>query len=179
MLIRTARPADAAAIQAIYAPIVRDTPISFETEPPTAAEMERRIASTLQQFPWLVGEDERGQVNGYVYAGKHAERAAYRWSVGVSAYVREDCRGRGVGRGLYTRLFGLLAGLGYYQAFAGITLPNAASVGLHEAVGFKPVALYRHVGFKLGTWYDVGYWQRELRTPGPQAPGEPQVFKPD
>lgn len=178
MRIRTAQLSDAAAIQAIYAPIVRSTPISFETEPPTVAEIERRIAVTLQRYPWLAAEDAQGRVNGYVYAGAHAERAAYRWSVGVTAYVREDCRGQGVGRQLYTRLFELLAELGYYQAFAGITLPNAASVGLHEAVGFKPAALYRNVGFKLGAWCDVGYWQRELRSPGSDAPAETVVFNP-
>lgn len=178
MKIRVATPADAAAVQAIYAPIVRDTSISFEEQPPTAAEMAERIRTRLVRFPWLVGVDDAGRVNGYVYAGAHAERAAYRWSVDVTVYVREDCRRQRVAQVLYTRLFELLARLGYHQAFAGITLPNAASVGLHEALGFRPVARYAHAGFKLGRWHDVGYWQRELRAPGNAPPAEPTVFEP-
>lgn len=175
MKIRVATLDDAAAVQAIYAPVVRDTPISFEEQVPTVAEMAGRMRARLARFPWLVGEDDAGHVIGYVYAGAHAERAAYRWSADVTVYVREDCRRRGVGQQLYRRLFGLLAELGYHQAFAGITLPNAGSVGLHESLGFKPVALYRNVGFKLGRWHDVGYWQRELR-PAAGTPGEPKVF---
>lgn len=175
MKIRVATPQDAAAVQAIYAPVVRDTPISFEEQVPSVAEMAERIRARLVRFPWLVGEDDAGRVNGYVYAGAHAERAAYRWSVDVTVYVREDCRRQQVGRQLHARLFRVLADLGYHQAFAGITLPNAGSVGLHEALGFKPVALYRNVGYKLGRWHDVGYWQLELRAPA-GAPGEPRAF---
>jgi phosphinothricin acetyltransferase len=175
MKIRVATPEDAAAVLAIYAPIVRDTPISFEEQPPSVAEMQARIEAHLACLPWLVGEGEAGQIDGYVYAAPHAERAAYRWSVDVTVYVREDCRRQGVGRRLYARLFALLADLGYHQAFAGITLPNAGSVGLHEAMGFSPVARYHAVGFKLGRWHDVGYWQRELRAPA-GAPPKPRVF---
>lgn len=175
MKIRAATPEDAAAIQAIYAPVVRDTPISFEEQPPTVAEMAERIRTRLERFPWLVGEDASGRVNGYVYAGAHADRAAYRWSVDVTVYVREDCRRRGVGQRLYARLFAVLTELGYHQAFAGITLPNVGSVGLHEALGFQPVARFRNVGFKLGRWHDVGYWQRELRPPGDAAPADPRI----
>ncbi|MBL8325703.1 MAG: N-acetyltransferase [Rubrivivax sp.] len=177
MKIRVATPQDAAAVQAIYAPIVLHTPISFEEAPPGIDEMRERLRSRLLRFPWLVGEDEHGQVNGYVYAGPHAERAAYRWSVDVTVYVRQDCRRQGVGQRLYSRLFELLAALGYHQAFAGITLPNEGSVGLHEAMGFRPVARYRKVGFKLGRWHDVGYWQRELRPPTGE-PAEPRAFDP-
>jgi phosphinothricin acetyltransferase len=177
MKIRAATPEDAAAVQAIYAPIVRHTPISFEEVPPTVEQMRQRIGQRLAHFPWLVGEDAAGHVNGYVYAGPHAERAAYRWSVDVTVYVREDCRRQRVGQQLYARLFALLAELGYHQAFAGITLPNEGSVGLHEAMGFRPVARYADVGFKLGRWHDVGYWQRELRAAGTGAPGEPRRFE--
>ncbi len=167
MNIRIATPDDAEAIQRIYAPVVRDTIISFELQPPTLDEMRGRIASTLERLPWLVNEDAQGQVNGYAYASKHRERAAYQWSVDVSAYVREDARGQGVGRRLYLKLFEHLALLGYFQAFAGIAQPNAASVALHESVGFKPLGAYRNVGFKLGAWHDVAWWQLALREPAP------------
>jgi phosphinothricin acetyltransferase len=173
MPIRTATPDDAAAVQAIYAPIVRDTVISFETEVPTVDEMQRRIASTLAQFPWLVALDEDHRVAGYVYAGRYAERRAYRWSTTVTAYVRADQRGRGIGRALYTALFDHLRALGYCQAYAGITLPNDASVGLHEAVGFERVGVFRNAGYKLGRWHDVGWWQLSLQRPDPPPDARP------
>lgn len=174
MHIRTATPDDAAGIQAIYAPVVRDTAISFETDPPTVDEMRRRIAATLADYPWLVALDETGGIAGYVYASRYAERAAYRWSVGVTAYVRTDQRGRGVGKALYGDLLAKLEDLGYCQAFAGITQPNAASVALHESVGFTRVGIYASAGFKLGAWHDVGYWQRTLQRPA--QPAEPRRF---
>ncbi|MDR7335813.1 arsinothricin resistance N-acetyltransferase ArsN1 family B [Roseateles asaccharophilus] len=173
MKIRIALPEDAAAVAAIYAPIVAHTGISFETDPPDAAEMRARIDKTARAgLPWLVADDEDGAVRGYAYASRHRERAAYQWSVDVTVYVADGRRGQGVGRALYGRLLPLLTELGYCQAFAGIALPNAASVGLHEAVGFMPLGVYRNVGFKLGQWRDVGWWQRELRATdaGPQPP---------
>lgn len=172
--VRTARAADAAGIHAIYAPIVEATAISFELVVPTVDEIGRRIAETLERFPWLVSEDADGRVDGYVYASRHRERAAYQWSVDVTAYVREDARGKGVGKCLYHRLFGELPKLGYFNAFAGIVLPNAASVALHESVGFEPLGIYRNVGYKRGAWHDVGWWQRSLQSP--TAPGEPVAF---
>jgi phosphinothricin acetyltransferase len=172
MKIRNANLDDAAEIAAIYGPIVAHTTISFELDVPSVDEMRSRIAKTLPALPWFVAEDDAGGVCGDVYAGKHRERAAYQWAVDTSAYVREDMRGQGVGRRLYEALLGRLAELGYYQAFAGIALPNAGSVGLHEAVGFKPLGVYRNVGFKRGAWHDVGWWQRELR-PLDVPPSEP------
>lgn len=174
MTIRTATPADAEAITAIYAPIVANTSISFELEPPTIDEMCGRIEKTLQDLPWLVSEDAQGSVNGYVYASKHRERPAYQWSADVTAYVRADARGLGVGKRLYQALFAELITLGYFQAFAGIALPNDASVALHESVGFQPIGIYRKVGFKLGAWHDVGWWQKELRPP--MEPTTPTTF---
>jgi len=169
--IRTASPDDAAAVAAVYAPIVAHTSISFEVDPPDAQEMRSRIEKTLISLPWLVAEDEAGVVCGYAYASKHRERAAYQWSVDTTVYVREDMRGQGVGRALYERLLPLLAELGYFQAFAGIALPNTGSVGLHEAMEFEPLGVYRNVGFKNGEWRDVGWWQRSLRPLGvPSAP---------
>lgn len=179
MHIRTATSADAPAIAiaiaAIYAPIVNDTPFSLELEAPSVAEMRGRIETTLPRLPWLVGEDPQGRACGYVYASKFRERPGYQWAVEVTAYVRSDSRGSGVARQLYMRLFELLAELGYCQAVAAITLPNEASVGLHEALGFEPVARLHKVGYKHGAWRDVGYWQRALQ-PLQNPPALPRAF---
>jgi L-amino acid N-acyltransferase YncA len=160
--IRLATERDAEQIAAIYAPNVTDAVISFEYEPPSAVEMRRRIEATLQRYPWLVCECQ-GWVLGYAYAGAHGSRAAYQWSVDVSVYVHEDARRTGVGRALYTSLFAALILQGFYNAYAGATLPNPASVGLHESVGFRPVGVYHGVGYKLGAWHDVVWWYLPLR----------------
>lgn len=174
MRIRPATPDDAAAIHDIYAPVVRETAISFETEVPGIDEMRARIAATTRQYPWLVGLDDAGAVCGYVYASRYAERLAYRWSVTVTVYVRGDARGRGVGRALYRELLAQLAALGYCQAYAGITLPNPGSEALHESVGFTRVGVFSNAGHKLGRWHDVGYWQCAIQRPDP--PPEPRAW---
>lgn len=161
--IRVATPQDAASILDIYAPIVRETAISFELEPPTIPQMQQRIEDTLLQWPWLVC-DRQGEVLGYVYATRHRARAAYQWSVDVSVYIRTGMRRTGLGRALYTSLFELLVLQHFHNCYAGITLPNPGSVGLHEALGFQPVGVYRHVGYKLSAWHDVGWWQMTLPT---------------
>lgn len=161
-LIRLTEEGDAPQIAAIYAPVVRDTNISFETEPPSAEEIARRVGDTLVSLPWLVCERD-GQVLGYAYAGAHRSRAAYQWSVDVSAYVREDVHRTGVGRALYASLIAVLDLQGFYNAYAGIALPNEASIGLHEAMGFRLVGVYRGVGYKLGAWHDVGWWGLDMR----------------
>jgi L-amino acid N-acyltransferase YncA len=160
--IRLATEHDAEQIAAIYAPNVSDTIISFELEPPSAVEMRRRIEVTLKRYPWLVCE-RQGRVLGYAYASAHGSRAAYQWSVDVSVYVHKDARRTGVGRALYASLVAALDLQGFYNAYAGATLPNPASVRLHEAVGFRPVGVYRGVGFKLGAWHDVEWWHLPLR----------------
>ncbi len=161
LAIRPAEIADAAAIQAIYAPIVAQTPISFEIEPPTVAEMAGRIAAIRQRYPYFVAT--RGEtVMGYAYASEHRSRAAYSISVDVTAYVAEAARRQGVGRALYGALIAALGEAGFHSAHAGITLPNAASVALHEAMGFEKVGVYREVGYKLGAYHSVGWWQRML-----------------
>jgi phosphinothricin acetyltransferase len=170
--IRLATAPDAADIRAIYAPIVRETFISFETDVPTELEMGERIRRTVAQYPWLVADDG-GTVAGYAYAGTHRTRSAYQWAVDVSAYVRPEAQRRGIGSGLYTALFALLAQQGYVNAYAGIALPNPASVGLHESLGFEPVGVYRKVGYKLGAWHDVGWWGRALQAP-PDNPAPPR-----
>jgi L-amino acid N-acyltransferase YncA len=161
VLMRLARPADAPALHAIYAPVVATTAISFELVPPTVAEMAERVQMTLVRWPWLVAEVD-GTAIGYAYASRHRERAAYQWSVDVSAYIHEGWRGQGIGRALYTALFALLRAQGYVNVYAGIALPNPASVGLHEAMGLRPVGVYQRVGFKFGAWHDVGWWQGAL-----------------
>jgi L-amino acid N-acyltransferase YncA len=161
-IIRLATSADAPGVQAIYAPVVRETAISFELEPPTVEEIRQRIVKTLERWLWLVCE-RRGDILGYVYAGQHRTRPAYQWSVDVSVYVHASARRLGVGQALYHALFSLLALQGFYQAYAGITLPNLASVRLHESLGFQPVGVYRAVGYKLGAWHDVGWWQLTLK----------------
>jgi L-amino acid N-acyltransferase YncA len=172
--VRVAWREDAPRIAAIYAPIVSDTVISFETQPPSAAAMADRIAATLPSHPWLVAT-LAGAVVGYAYASQHQPRAAYRWSVNVTAYVAVSQRGKGVGRRLYGALIGILRAQGFRSAFAGIALPNDASVGLHEAVGFTPLGIYRDVGFKLGAWRDVGWWRLCLAG-GDAPPAEPIAF---
>lgn len=169
MELRLATSDDAAAVADIYRPFVTSTPISFEIEPPDEREMQRRIEGTLAAYPWLVCE-ARGDVVGYAYAGQHGARAGYRWSVDSSVYVHSSFHRRGVGRGLYTSLFRILAAQRFVSLYAGITLPNAGSVAIHESFGFHPVGVYRNAGYKQGTWYDVGWWQRALQAPAATPP---------
>jgi L-amino acid N-acyltransferase YncA len=170
--IRMATADDGDALAAIYAPNVTDSAISFELVPPTADEMRRRVAATLEHAPWLVLE-RGGEIAGYAYATRHRERAAYQWSVDVSVYVAAAHKRAGVGRALYLCLFDLLRLQGFYLAHAGVTLPNPASVGLHESLGFRPVGVYPAVGYKLGAWRDVGWWRLPLRDLDPSREPEP------
>ncbi len=167
--IRLARQSDAAAISAIYAPYCESTPVSFETSAPSPEEFAARIQNITEHWPWLVLDDE-GTVAGYAYAGRHRERAAYRWAVDTAVYVHEQYHRRGVGRALYATLFNVLREQGYFKACAGITIPNPASVALHEAVGFTLVGVYRGIGFKLAAWHDVAWYETELQ---PEAPNPP------
>jgi phosphinothricin acetyltransferase len=173
--VRAAGAAAADAIAAVYASYVVDGYASFEHEPPSAVEIEGRM-SARPRLPWLVAV-ESGRVLGFAYASRHAARAAYRWSVDCSVYLSADARRRGIGRALYERLIPEIRALGYVSAYAGIALPNPSSVALHEAVGFEPVGVYRDVGFKLGEWRDVGWWQLPLCEPPPE-PSEPVEWTP-
>lgn len=175
--VRAATPADAGAIAGIYAPYVRDTAISFETVAPDETQMAARIAKILPVLPWLVHESDR-RVTGYAYAGPHRERAAYRWSVDAGIYLDGGAHRKGIGSALYAVLFAALRLQGYHRAYGGITLPNAASVGLHEAQDFKPIGVYPQVGFKLGAWRDVGWWGLDL-APSDHEPREPLPFTPE
>jgi phosphinothricin acetyltransferase len=164
---------DAAACAAIYAPHVEGSAVSFEERAPDAAEIAARIGRYGASHAWLVAEQE-GEVVAYAYATAFNERPAYRWSTSVSVYVAAESRGRGVGRALYEALFERLRKRGFHMACAGITLPNEASVALHESLGFEQSGLNRQIGWKHGAWRDVGWWQLEL-TPAPKgSPPEPR-----
>jgi L-amino acid N-acyltransferase YncA len=156
--IRLATEQDSPAIAAIYAPFCDRNVVSFEYTAPTPEEMAGRIRTISALWPWLV-LDDAGTVAGYAYAGRHRERAAYRWAVDTAVYVADGYRGRGVGRSLYTALFGVLRLQGYFKACAGIAMPNQASVALHEAMGFTLVGVYRGIGYKMGSWHDVSWYE--------------------
>jgi len=177
-LIRLARVDDAQRIAELYAPSVTDRPTSFEMMPPDAVEMAARIEKVARLWPWLVWEDAQG-VQGYAYASAYAERVCYQWSATVSVYVADRLQRGGIGRALYVRLFEILKRQGIYNAFAGITLPNDASIGLHRALGFETIGIYPQVGFKLGAWHDVAWLGRALRKPQPGAVPAPPRALPD
>jgi L-amino acid N-acyltransferase YncA len=145
---------------------VTESSISFETEPPTTEQMAERIRAAHE---WLVSERD-GEVVGYAYGGVHRTRAAYQWTVEVSAYVDRSLHRSGIGRELYEDLFERLRARGFRLLVAGITLPNDASVGIHEAMGFERVGVYKNIGWKAGQWWDVGWWQLDMGAPA----GEPQ-----
>ncbi len=168
-IVRPAELADAAAMLAIYEPFVLTTPISFETEVPAEPEFRSRIEKILPRLPWLVCEAE-GAIGGYAYATRYREREAYQWSVEATVYVAPGFHRRGIGACLYDNLFRCLRAQGFMNGYAAITLPNSASVALHERAGFEPVGVYRRVGYKLGRWHDVGWWALALRKP----PSEPR-----
>jgi phosphinothricin acetyltransferase len=159
--IRMARDTDTQQLLGIYAPFIRDTAVSFEYEVPSATMFWERIAEVLSYCPWLVCE-MNGEIAGYAYAGNHRKRVAYQWTTEVSVYISPGYKRRGVGRGLYTALIALLRLQGYKNALAGITLPNEASECFHTTMGFQPVGVYHNVGFKLGQWQDVGWWELSI-----------------
>jgi phosphinothricin acetyltransferase len=170
VLVRGADPRlDAAACAAVYAPYVESTAISFEETAPDEAELADRIE---RAHAWLVAE-AGGEVAGFAYATEHRRRPAYRWSVEVSVYVAGSHHGEGFGRLLYEALLAELRERGFRAAFAGITLPNEASVALHEKLGFEPIGVYRGIGWKDGAWRDVGWWQLQLDPGADDPPAEP------
>jgi phosphinothricin acetyltransferase len=172
--IRDADPQlDAPACVAIYAPHVQSSATSFEERAPTVGELAARIELTSATHPWLVAEDtDTGVAVAYAYACLHRQRPAYRWATDVSVYVADGHRGQGLGGRLYEALFERLRRQRFRTACAGITLPNEASVALHERLGFSAVGVYRGIGWKAGAWRDVGWWQLDLAK-GAGPPAEP------
>ncbi len=174
MHLRHADPtADAAACAAIYAPYVASSVISLEHVPPTAGEFRQRIERIAERYPYLVAEDDDGRVIAFAYGSLHRERAAYRWACESSVYVDETRHRQGTGRALYEALFDLLRRQGLQVVCAGVTLPNDASVSLHESFGFELVGVYRRIGWKTGAWHDVGWWALDLVAPSAEVPPEP------
>jgi phosphinothricin acetyltransferase len=164
--IRQASPSDAAPLLAIYRPFVLDSAVTFETEPPSLAAFQTRIERALAGWTWLVAEQD-GRCLGYASATAYRPRPAYRFAVEVSAYVAPARQRQGVGRMLYQRLLPELAGRGFHQALAVITLPNPASITLHQRLGFVPVGTFSAVGWKLGRWQDVAWMQCRLNDGAP------------
>lgn len=173
-VIRVATVDDAQRIAEIYAPAVVERVTSFELVAPSAEEMGSRITRVLSHYPWLVCELD-GNVIGYAYASTHNERAAYRWSVDVAVYVGGEVHRRGVGTALYASLFEVLALQKIRNVYAGITLPNAASEGMHSCAGFRLVGTYHHVGYKFGAWHNVAWFERAI-LPAVVDPPEPLSF---
>lgn len=170
--IRVATADDAAAIAAIYRCFVTDTAITFETEPVSPSDMAERIRAGGDLYPWFVAEDGEG-VQGYAYASRFRPRHAYRFAVETTVYLHPNAVRRGIGSALYERVLATARAQGFTQAIAAITLPNEPSVALHEKHGYRQVGTYHQVGYKLGSWYDVGLWQCQLG-PSPAAPDEPR-----
>ena len=160
--VRSATPVDSDALLAIYAPWVRDSVVSFELEVPSREEFRQRVSTILDRYPWLLCE-EGNEVVGYAYAAPHRDRPAYRWSVEVSVYVDSAHHRHGVARLLYEALFDELRERGFYNAYAGMTLPNEASRGFHLSCGFEPIGVYRKVGYKMGSWRDVEWFGLALQ----------------
>lgn len=172
--VRPATGADAGAISAIYAHYVDHSVVTFELTPPDAAEIAARMGHVLPRYPFLVAEQD-GLVAGYAYAGKLYERAAYRWAAETTVYVAHDRHRQGIGQTLYAVLIATLAQQGFQTAIGKITLPNPASVALHETFGFVRSGVLGRVGYKQGGWHDVGIYQLELGT-RPSRPEETRPF---
>lgn len=173
--IRLATMEDSCWLLGIYAPYIYNTAVTFECDVPTVEEFSERIKKISGVYPWLVCEIN-DCIAGYAYASQHSERSAYQWSVNLSVYIKNEYQKKGLANALYITLFELLKLLGYFNAYAGITLPNIKSERFHESLRFKPVGVYHHVGYKLGEWHDVIWYQRDLKDLS-EAPFKPMPIK--
>lgn len=160
--IRLATEADSASILEIYSPYITDTVITFEYEVPTIMAFSKRITNIQKKYPWLLCE-VNGIVVGYAYAAEYMQRKAYDWSVDFSIYINHKYHRKKIGKALYFALFELLVLQGYYNAYAGITLPNIKSEGLHQSFGFNPIGVYQNVGYKFDNWHDVKWFQLKIQ----------------
>lgn len=160
-MIRLAELKDAEAICAIYNYYIVNTVISFEETPISVESMKERMAGIISEFPYYVYEED-GKILGYGYATTWKSRSAYKYSVETSIYVNKDSKGLGIGTNLYECLLKELKVRGIHRAIAGISLPNMASVSLHEKIGFKKIAEFTEVGYKFDEWINVGYWEYKL-----------------
>ena len=156
-MIRHATTADAESICDIYNYYVLNTIVTFEEEPVTVQDMQGRIETTTEKYPWLVYE-EGNQVMGYAYAALWKSRCSYRHSLESTIYLRIGQERKGIGKALYGALFEKLSGNEVHAVIGGISLPNEGSVALHEKFGFEKVAQFREVGYKYNRWIDFGYW---------------------
>lgn len=178
-IIRAARDDDVAGMLAIYAPAVRDSAISFEETMPDPDEFRRRLRAIAGHYPWLVcARDDR--VLGYAYAARFHPRVAYQWTVETTVYVAAEAHRQGIGRALYTSVLECVRLQGHQTVVGIIALPNAGSVGLHEALGFTAMGVLPNAGHKHGAWHDVGYWSLPLaRDPHPAPPVPPAALTGD
>ena len=161
MAVRDATLDDATALAEIYNHYVRHTIATFEVEDATEQDVIKRYEALTERYPWLVAEEE-GLVVGYAFSRPWHVRAAYRHTAELSIFLRDGHTGAGHGTRLYEAMLELLPDRDVHVAIGGVSLPNEASVALHEKFGFEKVAHFREVGFKLGRWIDVGYWQKTL-----------------
>lgn len=173
--IRLVSDVDSASILDIYAPYISDTSITFECEVPTVQEFAKRVRSISEIYPWIVCRID-DCLAGYAYASQHHERVAYQWSVNLSVYIKDEYQRKGLARVLYTTLFELLGHLGYFRGLAGITYPNPKSERFHSNFGFRQVGVYHNVGYKLGQWHDVVWYEMAIKEPA-QDPPDPLPIK--
>ena len=172
--LRLATAPDAKGMLAIYAPYIENTSFTFETETPTEEQFANRINTYLEQWPWLVCEED-GKIVGYAYAAKYRERTAYQWCTETSVYIHDDYLKNGIGRALYSALIAILEKQGFRNIYAVINLPNDRSVAFHESLGFTWFANYEKVGYKLGKWKTVGWWRLTVNEFGTE-PAPPVAF---
>ncbi len=142
---------------------INTTAIHFGTEPQGADYFEKLWTTTRDRYPWLTATTDDGAYAGFAKAGVWRDRTAYSWTPETAIYITRAAQGRGIGVALYRALLDELRTRGFHSAVAGITLPNAASVRVHEAVGFVPAGVIRQAGHKFNAWHDVGFWQVLLR----------------
>lgn len=173
--VRFVQTTDAPAILEIYTPFVRETAISFESEPPDIETFRQRVSTYAEQSPWLVATTE-GQIVGYAYGTAHRSRGSYQWNQEVTVYVSPSHQRKGIARLLYQKLLDLLKEMGFYKALAVITLPNDASIRFHEDFGFQHIGDMKKIGFKFGRWYTTSWWDKDLQAED-FAPGKIKSVK--